>query len=127
VLQVLLTNKSSSEVYLYRYLWWGASANLSLSVKEATSGAHVPVEVLADAVAPPPQSRDDFVRLPPAYIYGISKTVPLANINIRRTGTYELIGDFYSTVPATMNFGLPIVSREDGAAVSNAVTITVTN
>src|SRR5712691_10160872 len=61
--QVLLTNKSKSPIYIYATLDWGESASLSLWLKDAVSGKDVPKEFIADALPPPPGSKDAFVKL----------------------------------------------------------------
>ena len=56
--QVLLTNRSKSPLYIYASLDWGESASLSLWLKDAVSGKDVPEEFIADALPPPPGSKD---------------------------------------------------------------------
>ncbi len=123
--QVLLTNKSKSPLYIYATLDWGESASLSLWLKDAVSGKDVPEEFIADALPPPPGSKDAFVKLLPDHVYGVVLRSKLAQLNVQKSGTYELVAEYHSPIPASMNFGLPIWSREKGAVPSNRVTITV--
>lgn len=123
--QVLLTNKSKFPLYIYASLDWGESASLSLWLKDAVSGKDVPQEFIADALPPPPGSKDAFVKLLPDHVYGVVLRSKLAELNVQKSGTYELVTKYHSPIPATMNFGLPIWSREKGAITSNRVTITV--
>jgi len=123
--QVLLTNRSKSPLYIYAALDWGESASLSLWLKDAVSGKDVPEEFIADALPPPPGSKDAFVKLLPDHVYGVVLRSKLAQLNVQKSGTYELVAEYHSPIPSSMNFGLPIWSREKGAVPSNRVTITV--
>lgn len=123
--QVLLTNTSKSPLYIYASLDWGESASLSLWLKDAASGKDVPEEFIADALPPPPGSKDAFVKLLPDHVYGVVLKSKLAQLNVQKSGTYELVAEYHSPIPSSMNFGLPIWSREKGAVPSNRVTITV--
>ena len=126
ILEVFLINRSRSAIYLRSPLRWAAGAGLSLAVRHAV-GPSVLVTVLADSVAPPPRSRDEFISLFPSHIYGVLRVTTAENINIARTGRYELVADYQSPVPAKMSFGLPISANEHGRVYSNAVTITITD
>lgn len=123
-IQVLLTNRSKSPLYIYASLDWGESASLSLWLKDA-SGKDVSQEFIADALPPPPSSKDAFVKLLPDHVYGVVLRSKLAELNVQKSGRYELIAEYHSPIPASMSFGLPIWSREKGAISSNQVTITV--
>jgi hypothetical protein len=123
--QVLLTNRSKSPIYIYAPLDWGESASLSLWLKDTVSGKDVPEEFIADALPSPPDSRDAFVKLLPNHLYGVVITTRLAELNVQKSGAYELVAEYHSPIPASTNFGLPIWSREKGAVPSNRVTITV--
>ncbi len=123
--QVLLTNRSKSPLYIYAALDWGESASLSLWLKDAVSGKDVPEEFIADALPPPPGSKDAFVKLLPDHVYGVVLRSKLAQLNVQKSGTYELLAEYHSPIPSSMNFGLPIWSREKGAVPSNRVTIAV--
>jgi hypothetical protein len=123
--QVLLTNRSKSPVYLYATLDWGESASLSLWLKDVVSGKDVPEEFIADALPPPPGSKDAFVKLLPDHVYGVVLKSKLAQLNVQKSGTYELVAEYHSPIPSSMNFGLPIWSREKGTVPSNRVTIKV--
>lgn len=124
-IQVLLTNRLKSPVYIYAPLDWGESASLSLWLKNTVSGKDVPEEFIADALPPPPSSKDAFIKLLPNHVYGVVLRSKLAQLNVQKSGTYELVAEYHSPIPASMNFGLPIWSREKGAVPSNRVTITV--
>jgi hypothetical protein len=122
---VLLTNRSKSPIYIYATLDWGESASLSLWLKDAVSGKDVPKEFIADALPPPPDSKDAFVKLLPDHVYGVVLRSKLAELNVQKSGTFELVAEYHSPIRSSMNFGLPIWSREKGAVPSNPVTITV--
>jgi hypothetical protein len=124
-IQVLLTNRSKSPVYIYAPLDWGESASLSLWLKDTVSGKDVSEEFIADALPPPPSSKDAFIKLLPNHVYGVMLRSKLAQLNLQKSGAYELVAEYHSPIPASMNFGLPIWSREKGAAPSNRVMITV--
>jgi len=123
--QVLLTNKSKSPLYIYTPLDWGESASLSLWLKHGVSGNDVPEQFIADALSPPPDSKDAFIKLLPNHIYGVVLTTKLAELNVQKSGTYELEVEYHSPIPSSMSFGLSIWSREKGSVPSNRVTITV--
>lgn len=123
--QVLLTNKSNSPLYIYAPLEWGESASISIWLKDALSGKDVPENFIPDALTPPPGSKEDFVKLLPDHVLGVVFTSTLKDFNLRKKGTYEITAEYHSPIPASMNFGLPIWSREKGAVPSNRVTITV--
>ncbi len=122
---VLLTNTSKSPLYLYAALDWGESASLTLWVKDAATGKDVPEEFIADTLPPPPASKEAFIKLLPHHIYGVEFTSSLADLNIRQRGTYELVAEYHGPIPASMNFGLPIWSRENGSVSSNTLKIRV--
>lgn len=124
-IRVLVTNTSKSPVYIYAPLDWGESASLSLWLKDAVSGKDVPEEFVADALPPPPGSKDAFVKLLPDHVYGVVLKSKLAELNVQKSGTYELVTEYHSPIPESMNFGLPIWSREKGSVRSNRVTIRV--
>jgi hypothetical protein len=123
--QVLLINRSQSPLYIYAQLDWGESASLSLWLKDAVSGKYVPEEFIADALPPPPGSKDEFVKLLPNHVYGVVLTLKLVELNVKKRGKYELLAEYHSPIPSSMNFGLPIWSREKGTVPSNRVTIAV--
>jgi hypothetical protein len=125
IVQLLLTNKSKSPMYIYAPLDWGESASLSLWPKDTSTGKNVPEEFVADALPPPPPSKEVFVKLLPDYVYGVVLKPKLAELNLKKSGVYELMAEYHSPIPASMNFGLPIWSREKGAVCSNSVTIRV--
>jgi hypothetical protein len=125
IVQVLLTNLSKSPLYIRAPLDWGESASLSLWVKDAISGKEVVQDIIADALTPPPRSKDDFVKVLPDHIYGLVDRLPLADLSVRRSGRYKLVVEYHSPNHASMAFGLPIWSREMGRISSNEVTITV--
>lgn len=124
-IKVLLTNRSKAPLYIYTPLDWGESASLSLWFKDVVSGEDVPEEFIADALPPPPSSKDAFVKLLPNHVYGVVLKSRLAQLNVRKNSTYELVTEYHSPIPSRMNFGLPIWSREKGTLASNRVTITV--
>jgi len=123
--QVLLINMSKSPLYIYAPLDWGESASLSLWLKDVVSGKDVPQKFIADAPSSPPGSRDAFVKLLPDHVYGVVLRSKLAQLNVQKSGMYELVAEYHSPIPARMSFGLPIWSREKGAIPSNRVSITV--
>jgi hypothetical protein len=123
--RVLLTNKSKSPLYIYAPLEWGESASISIWLKDALTGKDVPEYFIPDALTPPPNSKDDFVKLLPDHVFGVVFTSTMKDFNVRQKGTYEITAEYHSPIPASMNFGLPIWSREKGAVPSNRVTITV--
>lgn len=123
-LQVLLRNTSQSTIYIYALLDWGESASVSLWAKDASSGGDLP-EHFWGSPPSPPAVKDSFIRLNPNYIYGALYREDLKTLGIERPGRYELVAYYHSPVSAEMSFGLPIISREDGKARSNGVTITV--
>lgn len=123
--QVLLTNRSKSPLYIYATLDWGESSSISIWLKDAISGKDVPEYFIPDALTPPPGSKEDFVKLLPDHVFGVVFTSTLKDFNLRQKGTYEVTAEYHSPIPASMNFGLPIWSREKGAVPSNRVTIAV--
>jgi hypothetical protein len=80
--QVLLANTSKSPLYIYASLDWGESASLSLWLKDAVSGKDVPEAFIADALPPPPGSKDVFVKLLPDHVYGVMLKSRLAQLNV---------------------------------------------
>ena len=124
-IRVLVTNTSKFPLYIYAPLDWGESASLSLWLKDAASGKDVPEEFIADTLPPPPASKDAFVKLLPDHVYGVVLKSKLADLNVQKNGTYELVTEYHSPIPESMNLGLPIWSREKGSVRSNRVTIRV--
>jgi hypothetical protein len=125
IVRVLLTNKSRSPLYIYAPLECGESASISIWLKDALSGKDAPEYFISDAVTPPPGSKDDFIKLLPDHVFGVVFTSTMKDFNVRQKGTYEVTAEYHSPIPASMNFGLPIWSREKGAVSSNRVTLTV--
>jgi hypothetical protein len=125
-INALVTNQSNSPIYLFAALDWGRSASFSLWIKDAVSGKDIPSDFIADAMSPPPTSKDDFVKLLPEHVYGIELISTLSDLSIRKKGAYRLILQYHSPVPSNMNFGLPIWAREMGAVSSQPVLIHVT-
>jgi len=123
--RVLLTNNSRSALYIYAPLERGESASVSIWLKDVLSGKDVPEYFIPDALTPPPGSRDDFVKLLPDHVFGVVFRSTLKEFNIRKKGTYEVTAEYHSPIPAGMNFGLPVWSREKGAVPSNRVTLRV--
>lgn len=126
-IELLLINNSQAELYIYSPLDWGESSSFSLWVKDADSGKNVPQNFIADAMTPPPNSKDDFVKLPPNHIYGVRLVSSLSHLTLQQKGTYDLVVDYHSPIPSNMSFGLPIWSRENGTVSSNRVRIAVGN
>jgi hypothetical protein len=125
ILDVLLTNTSDRPIFVYSNLGWGGSASLSIWFKDTATGKDVAEEVIHDSMTPPPTSKDDFVKILPRHIYGRSIRSSIAQLNIRKSGTYEVVAEYHSPVPRSCSFGLPIWGREDGTVVSNRVTIKI--
>ena len=125
IVQTLVVNRSKAPIYIYASLDWGESASLSLWLKDAVSGQDMPAEFIADALPPPPSSKDAFVKLLPDHVYGVLLKVKLAELNVKRNGTYELVAEYHSPIPRSMSFGLPIWSKENGAVSSNKVKIQI--
>ena len=123
--RVLLTNKSKSPIYIYVPLEWGESASISIWFKDVPSRKDVPEYFIPDSLTPPPSSKEDFVKLLPDHVFGVVFTSTLKDFNLRQKGSYEVTADYHSPIPASMNFGLPIWSREKGSVSSNRVTIRV--
>jgi len=123
--QVLLTNKSKSPLYIYAPLEWGESASISIWLKDALTGKDIPEYFIPDALTPPPGSKEDFVKLLPDHLFGVVFTSTMKDFNIGQIGTYEIKAEYHSPIPASTNFGLPIWSREKGAVPSNRVMIKV--
>jgi hypothetical protein len=125
-INALLTNQSNSPIYLFAALDWGGAASFSLWIKDAISGKDIPSDFIADAMSPPPTSKDDFIKLLPEHVYGIELTSTVSDLSIRKKGTYHLILQYHSPVPSNMGFGLPIWTREMGVVPSQPVLIHVT-
>lgn len=124
VVKFLLTNTSKQPIYLMDLFLLGESGSFSLWVRDVVSGRDSSRR-FADEITPPPQSVNDFVRLRPEHVFGVSLRILLADIGVRRAGKYELAADYHSRVPAGMTFGLPTWTREKGAIHSTPVTIVV--
>jgi hypothetical protein len=124
-IQILLTNKSETPIYIYAQLDWGESASLSIWIKDAVSGKDIPQQFIADALTPPPTSKDAFVRLLPDHVYGVVFKTSLGDLNVKKSGAYELMAEYHSPIRSEMSFGLPIWSREKGTITSNRVKMTV--
>ncbi|HSQ18873.1 MAG TPA: hypothetical protein VLR92_00730 [Blastocatellia bacterium] len=126
VIEVRLTNPSRRPVFVYSNMGWGESASLSIWFKDAATGKDIAEDTaLHDSITPPPTSSDDFVKLLPGHIYGRSIRSSIAQLNIARKGTYEVVAEYHSPVSRGYAFGLPIWSREDGTLVSNRATLKV--
>jgi hypothetical protein len=125
-IEVLLTNASRQPIFVYSDLDWGESASLSIWLKDVTTGEDVSEKnFLHDSITPPPSSQDDFVKILPGHIYGVSIRSSIRDLNIRRKGTYEIVAEYHSPIPPSLSFGLPIWSTNEATLRSNRVTITV--
>jgi hypothetical protein len=125
VLHITLTNSSASPIYVYKSLHQGDLAGLSVWAKDVVTGKDVPRRFISDALPPPPKSKEAFVEIAPHASYTVDLPYTVQELNIAANGTYELFAEYQSPIPRTMNFGLPIWSREKGAARSNSVKITI--
>ncbi|MFZ1613312.1 MAG: hypothetical protein WAT51_04010 [Holophaga sp.] len=125
-LEVLIKNTSSKEVFIYNELDWGESSSFSLWVKDVRTGKDVVGQYLADALPPPPSSKDQFTKLAPGYSFGFESNWMIKEINIDKPGDYLVEVVYHSPVPTEFAFGLPIWSTEMGRVESNAVKIHVT-
>jgi hypothetical protein len=124
-IRVLLENRSRRTQYVYVPLDWGESASFSLWIKDAASGKNVPQDFLADAISLPPRSADSFTRLLPGDLIGLQFVSSFSDLGIHGAGKYEFVAVYHSPIPSTMNFGLPIWSRESGSLTSNSLTVSV--
>lgn len=127
VVQVLLTNKSKLPVYVYGWFDWGESASVSLWLKDVSSGKAISQTTIPDAISPPPGSKDDFVKLLPNHVYGVTLTTDLSELGAQKGGAYALVAQYHSPIPASMGYGLPILSRENGAISSNQILLKAEN
>ena len=125
-IKVFIANCSQSRVYLYSLMDWGESASFSIWLSDAVSGKGLPQTFWGSPPSPPPTSRENFLGLDPDYIYGEMFREKLADFGVHRKGEYLLVAEYHSPVPSSMNFGIPIWSREMGAVSSNTVRIKVT-
>lgn len=125
VLHITLTNSSASPIYVYKSLHEGDLAGLSIWAKDVVSGKNVPRRFISDALPPPPKSKEAFVEIAPHASYTVDIPYTMQEFNIASNGTYELFAEYQSPIPHTMNFGLPIWSREKGSTRSNSVKITI--
>lgn len=122
---VLLTNASSEPFYIAIPLDWGQSAGLSAWAFDSATKQVIEPDVIADAIRPPPNGPDDFVKILPNHILGLRDTFPLKELGIDRPGRFDLRVDYRSPVSRVLSFGLPIWSSEQGTAQSNTITIEV--
>jgi hypothetical protein len=126
-IRVLLINNSNDPISLYKGLDFGESASLSLWITDATSGREIIQNFIADALPPPPKSKNAFITLLPDHIYGVQFKIKIADLSIVRKGKYNVIVEYHSPVPSGMRFGLPVWDAEMGSVSSNVITITVNN
>lgn len=124
-IEVSLLNVTSMPIYLYADLDWGESASLSLHIRDAVSKEDIAQDFIADAVTPPPQSKDDFVKVTPHHLFGVVLTVKLQELNLAAKGSYELIVEYHSPIPSSMSFGLPIWTRDRRALFSPPLVVHV--
>jgi hypothetical protein len=125
--EALIENTSGTALYLYADLGFGESASFSLFARDAVSGEDLPQSPIFDDLPPPPTSKDEFIELRPAHVYGVGLGCPLSQLGIKKKGTYDLLLSYHSPVPMSYAFGLPIFSREMGAIDAKPVRITVTD
>lgn len=125
VLHIRITNSSGSPIYIYKVLDMGRSAGLSVWVKDAMSGADVPIRFIPDALPPPPRSKDEFAEILPHQSYVVDLPCTMRELNILTNGVYELTVEYRSPIPRSMSFGLPIWSNDKGSIRSNSVKIAV--
>ena len=125
-LEVLIKNISPKDMFIYNELDWGESSSFSLWVKDARTGKDVVGQHLADALPPPPSSKDQFTKLVPGYSFGFESNWMIKEINIDKPGDYLLEVVYHSPVPPEFAFGLPVWSTEMGKVGSNVVKIHVT-
>jgi hypothetical protein len=125
VLRVLLSNKSSDHLYLYKQLLWGESNSFSIWARDWATEQDIPQDFTEDMPAPPPRSAADFVELLPEHIYGVIVKTSAKELNLKPKRKYELFAGYHSPVPSESGFGLRIISREQGSIRSNTVIVTV--
>ena len=125
--EALIENTSETALYLYGDLGFGESASFSLFARDAVSGKGLPQSPIFDDLPPPPTSKDEFIELRPAHVYGVGLGCPLSQLGIKKKGTYNLLLSYHSPIPMSESFGLPIFSREMGGIDAKPLRITVTD
>lgn len=124
-LAVLLKNESESEFWVYNDLGWGDSSSFSLWVKDTRTGKDVTGQFLADALTPPPGSKDQFTKILPHYYFGFDANWRMKELNIDRPGSYMITVNYHSPIPLAFGLGLPIWSKEMGSVRSNSLKVQV--
>ena len=125
-LDVTIKNVSSKDMFIYNELDWGESSSFLLWVKDARTGKDIVGQYLADALPPPPSSKDQFTKLASGYCFGFESNWMIKEINIDKPGDYLLEVVYHSPVPLEFAFGLAVWSKEMGRVGSNFVKIHVT-
>lgn len=129
-LDVLLSNKSgSSALYVYNWFIWSDTGGLSFVVTNRIGDVTMP-NIRVDPVPFPPPKNDlkVFVQLLDPNFYGTHIEVPV-ELFVKRPGIYSIQARYRSPVSCrwfdrTIQ-NLPIVWRNDGVFVSNAVSFSV--
>ena len=125
--RVFLTNKAHTPMYISKLMDFGESASFTLRTVDAATGKDTPIVFLADALPPPPMSKESFIEIWPGDLHGTSFTSKFSGVNITKAGNYKLTVEYHNPIPQSYSFGLATWSSEMGPIESNTVTISVSN
>jgi len=125
VLKITLTNVGTSPIALYKKMYWGYSASLTLIVRDA-SGKTVEPDTIYDAKDRPPFRIEDFKTIQPGESFEVDKAISLRNEGVVEAGAYKFTLFYQSPVLQSDAPEIPGVwVTENGPLKSKSVTLQV--
>ena len=124
-MQVMLTNSSDKDIYVFGTLDWGYSSSLIFLIRDARGNEVVPDHVPDTPPIAPPVERSAYVKLRPDHFLGTSYFAPLRLMSLTKPGKYSIVAKYRcpfarADVPVS-----PFWAAEDGVVESNVVYVTV--
>jgi len=119
-----LINKSDDVVFIPSFLEWGLSASFSVSVRDETIGKDLDCG-FGDALAPPPISARDFIKLRPDYSYGQILNIELPISTMIVGHVYRVKTSYHSPISNKFKSDISFISHEDGEVDGSGVTFEV--
>jgi len=123
-LTISLENVGTSTIYLYRTIEWGWAG---VRFRLTNSDGKV-IELKNWTVPPPPPpvyGKENLVGIAPTYFFGTHMHINLREYYDLKPGIYYLQVSYQSNYRAEDGFGLPILTFQDGAFLSNKVPIEI--
>lgn len=122
-LVITLWNESPVDLYIPRKE--GFYTDVSVRLKDHSTGMELETAFVPDSLPPPPMSARDLLRIARCSYVKEKINISLRDFNVQGGHRYDLVVEYQSSLPRSMNFGVNIFGSENGAVISSPLVIDI--